>query len=377
MFDFHKFIKGLEEDEEKSEMVKKYRNYFSEMLEQPLQEQNWYQDYIEKFKVKSYEVPSELENKSHASNLFWDWDLLMKLAAGSFSNDGILKFEINDDGKDQLPEFEINVTSGDQKVTKKVSELFDFQIIRLFEIYVEEQMTLQILIAEDEEQGKNNEKNAILTQRQFRSIRWDIIFDGKDPDDFFKPRVVSNTQDISKFTPFDFNKFLQNLKEDKQKIGTFEMYSKYFPDYINKPVKEQPWHINYISKFSDTPSYYVPKKLLNNYDWDLLLQLVAGSFSSNVDFGKKRNGSFELEIEVKSGVQTVVKTVSDLIDKQIDRLFSIYVEEQMNLAILIKEDEEEGKENETKAIQQQQKERHIRWSGLKTRLRMRELGLLD
>jgi hypothetical protein len=53
---------------------------------------------------------------------------------------------------------------------KKVSELRGFQILRLYEIYVEEQMNLQILIAEDEK-----EKEAIVAQREARHSRWKLI----------------------------------------------------------------------------------------------------------------------------------------------------------------------------------------------------------
>jgi L-rhamnose mutarotase len=53
-----------------------------------------------------------------------------------------------------------------------VSELRGFQILRLYEIYIEEQMNLQILIAEDEK-----EKEAIMSQRESRQNRWKLITD--------------------------------------------------------------------------------------------------------------------------------------------------------------------------------------------------------
>lgn len=64
----------------------------------------------------------------------------------------------------------IAVQSGDQHIVKKVSELRGFQILRLYEIYIEEQMNLQILIAEEEK-----EKEAILAQRDMRKNRWKIL----------------------------------------------------------------------------------------------------------------------------------------------------------------------------------------------------------
>lgn len=92
--------------------------------------------------------------------------MLIQLVAASFSSDGVFD---NQNGKDQ-PDFVISVQSGDQVVVKKVSELWGFQILRLFEIYIEEQMNLQILISEDEK-----EKEAILSQRDARLNRWKLV----------------------------------------------------------------------------------------------------------------------------------------------------------------------------------------------------------
>ena len=109
--------------------------------------------------VDKYLTPDEIKDD-------FDWDLLIQLVAASFSSDGV--FDMNS-GK-ELPDFVISVQSGDQVVVKKVSELWGFQILRLFEIYIEEQMNLQILIQEDEK-----EKEAILAQRDSRLSRWKLV----------------------------------------------------------------------------------------------------------------------------------------------------------------------------------------------------------
>jgi len=95
----------------------------------------------------------------------------MELVASSFSSDGLLETVEDKD----LPEFVISVQSGDQVVVKKVSELRGFQILRLYEIYIEEQMNLQVLIAEDEK-----EKAAIEAQRDARMHRRNIVLDNMD-----------------------------------------------------------------------------------------------------------------------------------------------------------------------------------------------------
>jgi hypothetical protein len=51
-----------------------------------------------------------------------------------------------------------------------VSELRSFQILRLYEIYIEEQMNLHSLKAEDE-----NEKNTIDAEREMRLKRRDAV----------------------------------------------------------------------------------------------------------------------------------------------------------------------------------------------------------
>ena len=66
----------------------------------------------------------------------------------------------------------IAVKSGDQSIVKKVSELWSFQIQRLYEIYVEEQINLEIL-----RQWSDDEKNAIEQERVMRQKRRQAIID--------------------------------------------------------------------------------------------------------------------------------------------------------------------------------------------------------
>ena len=97
----------------------------------------------------------------------FDRDLLQQLVLGSFSSDYELKVE-----KDKQSELYIAVKSWDQSVVQKVSELWSFQIQRLYEIYIEEQINLQVLKAEDE-----NEKNAIEQERLMRQKRRQAVLD--------------------------------------------------------------------------------------------------------------------------------------------------------------------------------------------------------
>lgn len=196
MFDFQKFIQELRDNPEKKEVVQKYEKQFGP-IEWDIKDQKWYQEYICEFDTIDYLVPDETEDD-------FDWELLMQLVAWSFSSKGMLDMEDekdkdDDDEKDKsgedkqnddqsekkdisetdwqddevkLPEFVISVQSGDQSVVKKVSELWSFQILRLYEIYIEEQMNLAVLMAENEE-----EKQDIEAHRESRKQRWKLILE--------------------------------------------------------------------------------------------------------------------------------------------------------------------------------------------------------
>ena len=159
LFNYSTFVEELRDNPEKKEVIEKYEKFFWP-IQWDLQNQIWYQEYVSTFPHLEYNVPEELK---------WDfdWVILMQLVGSSFSSDWLMEAI-----QDWLPEFLISVQSWDQVVVKKVSELWWFQILRLYEIYVEEQMNLQILIAEDEK-----EKEAILAQRESRFKRRNLVME--------------------------------------------------------------------------------------------------------------------------------------------------------------------------------------------------------
>lgn len=163
LFNFQTFVHDLRENSEKKEVIEKYEKFFGP-IEGDIEDQVRYKEYVHTFPIVEYLVPEELAND-------FDRDLLMKLVSSSFSSDGLLEYI----DSEEHPEFVISVQSWDQVVVKKISELWGFQILRLYEIYAEEQMNLQILIAEDEK-----EKEAILAQRWSRFNRWKLVLDKLD-----------------------------------------------------------------------------------------------------------------------------------------------------------------------------------------------------
>lgn len=160
LFDFNAFIGELRENPEKKDIIEKYEQAIWPIAWW-LKEQIRYKDYLATFSPKKYLVPDELQND-------FDRDLLEQLVLWSFSSD----YEFKANEWQEIPELYIAVKSGDQSIVKKVSELRSFQIQRLYEIYVEEQINLEIL-----RQWSDDEKNAIEQERIMRQKRWQAILD--------------------------------------------------------------------------------------------------------------------------------------------------------------------------------------------------------
>lgn len=187
LFNFHSFVEELREKDDKKEVVEKYEKFFWPITGE-IKDQQWYKEYLINFKTISYIVPDELQNE-------FEWDLLLQLVGASFSSECFFdKKEIewqNGEEKKAIYDLTISVKSGDQTVIKKVSELRSFQILRLYEIYVEEQMNLQILIKEDEKEAQ-----AIISQRQARLQRWKVMIDSLGREELAKAAKVEQEQKL-------------------------------------------------------------------------------------------------------------------------------------------------------------------------------------
>ena len=164
LFDFPAFIEELREKEDKKEIVEKYEKHFWK-IQWDIKDQIWYKDYLSQFPTQSFITPEDLEDD-------FDWDILEKLVIGSFSSD----YELKQDEKDGDWELYIAVKSWDQSIVKTVSELWSFQILRLYEIYIEEQMNLQILMSEEDDNWES-EKEALISERQVRLKKWNAVID--------------------------------------------------------------------------------------------------------------------------------------------------------------------------------------------------------
>ncbi len=140
---------------------------------------------------------------------------------------------------------------------------------------------------------------------------------------------------------FDYNEFISDLRNNDEKKQIVDKYEKNV-EPIQLDYKKQVWFVDYVDKFSSV-IYKTPEDLINDFDWDFLLKLIVSSFSSNYELVNSSNSeeAYTLFISVKSGEQSIVKKIDKLWSYQIQRLFEIYVEEQMNLQILSTESEQE------------------------------------
>lgn len=180
LFDFNLFIEDLRENPEKVETIQKYEKLLW-TIEWWVEDQIWFKEYCDKFKTIKYNVPEVVAD-------WFNWDILMKLVASSLSSEWFLEL----DETTQVIEFVISVNSWDQSVVKKISELWSFQIARLYEIYIEEQMNLQILMLEDE-----NEKKEIESQRESRINRWDLVLGSLEKNKLEKQEKKEKTNKLN------------------------------------------------------------------------------------------------------------------------------------------------------------------------------------
>lgn len=171
LFNFQAFVAEMREKEDKKEIVEKYEKWFGP-IQGEIKDQQWYKEYLINFMNHPFKVPEELQEE-------FDWKLLLQLVGGSFSSECMFEKESQEEGAEW--ELTISVKSWDQSVVKKVSELWSFQIMRLYEIYVEEQMNLHILIKEEEKDAE-----AILGQRHLRLERWKLMLESLDRDELQK-----------------------------------------------------------------------------------------------------------------------------------------------------------------------------------------------
>lgn len=140
---------------------------------------------------------------------------------------------------------------------------------------------------------------------------------------------------------FDFYAFVKELRREV-KEGSTEMSRPSLLDSITEDTDftDLPFYKEYLSKFDIKESFKdvgivglkVPEELKDDFDYNLLIQLVVSSFSSEYEFEfDAETHMVDLWITTKSGNQSVTKSIQELWAFQIIRLYEIYIKEQLNL----------------------------------------------
>lgn len=161
LFDFQDVINNIrdkvKEDEEKEKDLKPLLDAITEDTE--LEDLRLYKEYLSLFEVEKDLGDLELNYPPEMEDCKTDFKTLLRFVAASFSSNYNLEY----DTEANSVELEIAVESGEKQITKKLHELWSFQICSLFTIYLEEMLNLDALRHDSE-----FEKSAIDEERKVR-----------------------------------------------------------------------------------------------------------------------------------------------------------------------------------------------------------------
>lgn len=136
----------------------------------------------------------------------------------------------------------------------------------------------------------------------------------------------------------DVRKKILEEDEGKKQLRKIKKYwGKDLREY--KAIEEMPFYVEYLSKFNGTHCDYDKGDMEDAFDFDLLFRLVAGSFSSSWRFEySKEEKAFRLAIDVSAGTKRVRKYLDSLFAFQIKNMYAIYLQEQISLDLLGREE---------------------------------------
>lgn len=142
-YNYSRLLKCFKANPEKKHIVEKWEKHLSEKF---VSDEIFY-GYLNKFKAIKINVPDKMKN-------VFDWELLLKLIAASFSCDYDIVFpdvtEVEmSKTKLTVPDLIIFMDGKECKVPINVSELDQMQIIRLFDIFCLEQNQIHKLMLEE------------------------------------------------------------------------------------------------------------------------------------------------------------------------------------------------------------------------------------
>ena len=225
LFDFPAYIEELRENEQKKDIIEKYESFYGP-ISPDITKQVWYSEYVKRFQPyypkEGFAVPEDLEDD-------FDWELLFALTVSSYSSE--YRFVVPEEGDDEKWRLLIKVSvdkensQEPESIEKAIDELWSFQILRLYEIYVLEQMEMAIVFVESagdedaiEEFSKLRSNKLKLIRKKVREARKLEDEDGhKARELVYHYTSVSTLTEILKSNRFRATdlRFLNDLKEKK------------------------------------------------------------------------------------------------------------------------------------------------------------------
>ena len=168
MFDFQGIIAELKEKHNENAKFDKLLEGFN--VDSVVEDMPFYEEYLSKFDVEQafdgYQLVAEAEDLASRDDLY----LLFRLIVASLSS----SYDILYDKPSNSIDFSVTVTSGEQTITKRVAELWSFQIVRMFEIYLDELVEFSIgdfNPAEIESFDTERKMRLMVFEKKVRQIR--------------------------------------------------------------------------------------------------------------------------------------------------------------------------------------------------------------
>lgn len=186
LFNFEEFISEMREKEDKKEIIEAYEAIYWP-IQWDIYQQEWYKNYLANFEYIPYHTPEEMAED-------FDRNLLQKLILGSMSTN----YELANNPETNIPDLLITISDENQSITKNLADLWSFQILRLYEIYVEDHMSTQTMFAEEQQAIKNGETqtNAIQAERDTRLRKRSAILATKDRAQLAEQTKVEQEQQL-------------------------------------------------------------------------------------------------------------------------------------------------------------------------------------
>lgn len=186
LFNFEEFISEMREKEDKKEIIEAYEAIYWP-IQWDIYQQEWYKNYLANFEYVPYHTPEEMAED-------FDRNLLQKLILGSMSTN----YELANNPETNIPDLLITISDENQSITKNLADLWSFQILRLYEIYVEDHMSTQTMFAEEQQAIKNGETqtNAIQAERDTRLRKRSAILSTKDRAQLAEQTKVEQEQQL-------------------------------------------------------------------------------------------------------------------------------------------------------------------------------------